>query len=212
MLMSFGVMAADECIELGKCVEYVSKLTGKKYLYDSKNVKGGLQATSNITIIAENADTLLTYILDLNGYARVPTPVKDTYTIVEARDIRYQAVPTLEVDSQTAPELPQNNDYYMVTFKFKNFKHGQIRAAANSLRPFMSRYARTIELNVPGTLALQETAIKITKMSKLIKDFDRELSKEEIKNYLDGKKHDLEEEKEERKMKHVKEEKKEDKK
>ena len=211
-LMSFVAMAADECAELGKCVEYVSKLTGKKYLYDSKAVKGGLQATSNTTINAENADTLLTYILDMNGYARIPTPEKDTYIIVEARDIRYQAVPTMEVDSQTTPKLPQNNDYYMVTFKFKNFKHDQIRAAANSLRPFMSRYARTIELNVPGTLALQETAIKITKMADIIKGFDRELTKEEIKNYMDRKKHDMEEEKEGRKLKRGKDDKKEEKK
>lgn len=198
LLVSFGVHA-NECAELGKCVEYVSKLTGKKYLYDSRAVKGGMQTSSNVEINAQNADTLFTYILDMNGYARIPTAEKDTYLIVEARDIRYQAVPVVSTDTQTAPKLPQNYDYYLMNFKFKHFKHGQIRAAANSLRPFMSRYARTIELNVPGVLTIQETATKINSFYEMIKGFDRELTKDEMKKFAEEEKMRMEEKREERK-------------
>lgn len=182
LLANFAVQA-NECVELTKCIEHVSKLTGKKYLYDARTVKGGLQSSSNTEITTENADTLFTYILDLNGYARVPTAEKDTYLIVESRDIRYQALPTIDVDSQNPPKIVPNYDYYMMNFKFKNFHQDQLRAAANSLRPFMSRYARTIELKGPGIVTVQETASKLIKAYEMIKSFDREFTKEEIKEY-----------------------------
>jgi type II secretory pathway component GspD/PulD (secretin) len=198
LLVSFGVHA-NECAELGKCVEYVSKLTGKKYLYDSRAIKGGMQTSSNVEMNAQNADTLFTYILDMNGYARIPTAEKDTFLIVEARDMRYQAAPVVSTDTQTAPKLPQNYDYYLMNFKFKHFTHGQIRAAANSLRPFMSRYARTIELNVPGVLTIQETATKINSFYEMIKGFDRELTKEEMQKFAMEEKMRMEERREDRK-------------
>jgi type II secretory pathway component GspD/PulD (secretin) len=201
--MSFGVMA-NECAELSKCVEYVSKLTGKKYLYDARSVKGGLQASSNTEITVENADTLFTYILDLNGYARVPTAEKDTYLIIESRDIRYQPLPTINVDAQSPPKIPQNYDYYMMSFKFKNFSHGQLREASNSLRPFMSRYARTIELKGTGILTIQENAAKLNKAYEMIKSFDRELSKEELKSYNEQEVERKEDRKEEKNEKHHK--------
>ena len=135
VFMSFN-LHANECLELTKCIEHVSKLTGKKYIYDAKDVRGGLQASSNIQITSENVDNLFTYILDINGYARVPTIEKDTYLIVNARDIRYEPIPTINVDSHTAPSIISNYDYYMMKFKFKHFNHGQLREASNSTTPF----------------------------------------------------------------------------
>lgn len=178
LLMSFTIHA-NECVELTKCIEHVSKLTGKKYIYDARSIKGGLQASSNLEINAENADTLFTYILDLNEYARVPTAEKDTYIIVQARDIRYQPVPTINVDAQTPPKVVPNYDYYMMSYKYKHFKDGQTRMASNSLRPFMSRYARVIE--VGDTLTVQENSAKLAKAYEMIKSTDRELTKEELK-------------------------------
>lgn len=210
VLMSFGVRA-NECAELGKCIEYVSKLTGKKYLYDARIIKGGLQASSNTQITAENADTLFTYILDLNGYVRVPTAEKDTYMIVDSRDIRYQSLPMINVDAQTPPKLASNYDFYMMNYKFKHFDHNQPRMVANSLRPFMSRYARVIEAG--DTLTIQENASKLAKAYDLIKRYDRELTKEELKRQKEREEENREERRAERKEKfHKKEEEKQDKK
>jgi type II secretory pathway component GspD/PulD (secretin) len=194
VLLSFGARAADECAELGKCVELVSKLTGKKYLYDAKSVKGGLQSTSNASLTSENADTLFTYILDLNGYARVPTPEKDTYLIVESRDIRFQALPSIKVDAETPPKLAPNADYYMMTYTFKNHTHGQLRMASNVLRPFMSRNARTIEAG--KFLTIQENAAKLVLAYETIKSFDRELTKEELAKQVEWEKERKQERKE----------------
>ena len=180
-ITSFSLQA-NECLELGKCIEHISKLTGKKYLYDAREIKGGLQSSSNTEINSENADNLLTYILDLNGYARIPTIEKDTYIIINSRDLRYQSSPSIEVDSQTAPKIPANFDTYMMTFKFKNYDQGQLREASNSLRPFMSRYARVIESKGPGLLLIQENAAHLVRAYEIIKSFDRKLTKEEIKD------------------------------
>lgn len=179
LLMSFAVKA-NECVELTKCIEHVSKLTNKKYIYDPRSIKGGLQTSSNVEITPENADTLFTYILDINEYARIPTAEKDTYMIVSARDIRYQALPTINVDAENPPKLAPNYDFYMMSYKYKHFKDGQLRMASNGLRPFMSRYARVIETG--NTITIQENAAKLAKAFEMIKGSDRELTKEEIKS------------------------------
>lgn len=177
MLLSFSV-SANDCAEIKKCIEVVSKLTGKKYMYDPKTIKGTLESSSNVQFTAENADTLFTYVLDLNAYSRIPTAEKDTYMIVDSRDIRYQNLPMIITDTNTPPVVTPNYDFYMMTYKFKNFKHGQVGGVANSLRPFMSRYARVIEMG--DTIVIQENAAKLANFFQIIKKADRELSAEEI--------------------------------
>jgi type II secretory pathway component GspD/PulD (secretin) len=198
VVMSSSVFAGD-CVEITKCIEQVSKLSGKKYIYDAKEIKGGVQETSNSQMTAENADTLFTYMLYLNGYARVPTIEKDTYMIINAHDIRYQAFPIINVDSKTAPTVLPNFDYYMMNFKFNHYDHRQMRDAANALRPFMSRYGRTVELTGTGTLAIQENASILARAYEIVKKFDRELTKEEIKKSEQIEAEEREERKEERK-------------
>lgn len=209
LMLCFAAQAND-CSELTKCIETVSKLTGKKYLYDAKEIKGGLAASSNTQITAENADTLFTYILDLNGYARIPTAEKDTYLVISARDLRYHSFPSINVDANTPPKIPQNYDYYMMTYKFTNYLQGQPRDAANSMRPFMSRYGRIIEVKTAGTVAIQENASTLFKAYEMLKAADREITKAELKAYKDQE--DKEEQKAKRKEKREKADKKEDKK
>lgn len=184
LLVSFSVQA-NECLELSKCIEYLSKLTGKKYLFDAKEMKGGLQASSNLVITSDNADNLFTYILDMNGYSRIPMPEKDTYIIVPSKDMRYQALPIINVDSKTPPKLTANYDFYLMNFKFKNFEHGQLKGAANSIKPFISRYAMVIETG--NTLAIQDNSMNLIKLYDLMKNFDQVQTKEEINNFKEKK-------------------------
>lgn len=208
LLFSFAAQAND-CAELTKCIETVSKLTGKKYLY-SKDVKGALQASSNTQITAENADTLFTYILELNDYARVPTAEKDTYMVISARDLRYHSFPTISTDASNPPKIPANNDYYMMIYRFTNYLQGQGREVANSLRPFMSRYGRIIESQAAGTVTLQENGSKLLMAYEMIKRADRQLTAAEIKARKE--REEKEEKKAMRNEKSEKEEKKEEKK
>ncbi|MBY0414883.1 MAG: hypothetical protein K2Q18_11990 [Bdellovibrionales bacterium] len=176
--LSFNVLAND-CQDLVKCVETVSKLTGKKYLFDGR-LKGELKASSNVQITAENADTLFSYILNITGYSRVPTLEKDTYKIVESRDIRYESLATFSATLTETPSTPKTEDYVLVTYQLTNFKDGQSREIANSLRPFMSRYGRIIESYASNTLTLQETASKVSQLLDIIRKSDRALTVEEI--------------------------------
>lgn len=173
---SFNVFA-NECSDLAKCVEFVSNLTGKKYMYDGA-LKGEFKASSNFQLTAENADTLFSTILNINGYTRIPTAVKDTYKIIEARDVRYATVPTIQADMKTTPEIAMTEDYVFLAYKFNYYKQGQTREASNSARPFMSRYGRIIE--VGNTVTVQEVANKIPQMLEILRRADREYSKEEI--------------------------------
>lgn len=177
-LLSFNLQA-EECSDLKKCVESVSKLTGKKYMYD-KEFKGGLQSSSNLEITAENAEVLFTSILEINGYGRVPTGVKDTYKIVALRDIRYEAVPMVSSDAQTAPAIPANSDYYLMNYKFTNYSQFQLRNSANSLRPYMSRFGRIIESKGTGVLTVHESGIKMHQIYEILKLQDRPYTKDEM--------------------------------
>jgi general secretion pathway protein D len=133
----------------------------------------------------------------------VPTIEKDTYIIIETRDIRYQPLPMISVDSQTPPKLIANYDKYMMKFKFKHFSHGQLREASNSMRPFMSRYGRVIEFKGTGVLTIQESAAHLLRSYELIKSFDRELTAEEIKDQKEREAEYKEEKKAERKEKYM---------
>ena len=197
LLASFAVQA-NECVELTKCIEYVSKLTGKKYIYDVKSTQGGLSASTNFEITSENADSLFTYILNLNDYVRLPIAEKDTYLIIHARDMRYQVFPEVNVNAQAAPQLKPNYDYFMMNYKFKHFDQGQTRLAANSIRPLLSRYARVLE--VGSVLSIQENAAKLISFYEVLKSFDRELTKDELKKMKDRDEERKEERKEKKKF------------
>lgn len=174
--LSFNLFA-NECGDLSKCVEFVSKLTGKQYIYDG-TLKGELKSSSNFQMTAENADILFSSILNINGYTRIPTAVKDTYKIIEARDVRYATVPTFKADMKTTPEIAPTEDYVFLAYKFNFFKQGQTREASNSARPFMSRYGRIIETG--DTVTVQEVANKMPQMLEHFRRSDREYTKEEV--------------------------------
>ena len=177
LAISVNVLAADNCQDLARCVETVSKLTGKKYIYSGK-LEGELKSSSNFVITAENADTMFSYILNANGYARIPTVEKDTYKIIFARDIRYESVSALKADLNTTPTFPATEDYIFMTYKFANYKDGQPRELSNTLRPFMSRYGRIIELM--DSVTIQEMATKLPQQLEFMRKVDRPLSKDEL--------------------------------
>ncbi|NOT80842.1 MAG: hypothetical protein HOP07_17795 [Bacteriovoracaceae bacterium] len=177
LLISVNVIANESCQDLTKCVEIVSKLTGKKYIFSGK-LEGELKSSSNFVITSENADTMFSYILNASGYSRVPTVEKDTYKIVPARDIRYESVSALKADLNTTPVIPSTEDYVFLTYKFANYKDGQPRELSNTLRPFMSRYGRIIELI--DSVTIQEMGTKLPQQLEFMRKVDRPLSKEEI--------------------------------
>ena len=178
------------CVDLNSCVETVSSLTGKSYLY-GKDLKGTIKASSNLLIDKKNADRVLSEILNDAGYTRVPVNDK-TFRIISARDVRYTPVPQIEASKKTAPNLPDVADYFMMTYTMKNPEVST--SITRSLRPFMSRYGRIIDFKPNGTLVVQDTALNIKRLYKLVKSMDVKPTKAQLKRWERDRKryHELE--------------------
>ena len=164
-----------KCSSLEQCAETVSLLTDRHYIYPSK-LKGKIKGTEGVDFTAENADSLYSHILHENGYTRVLLDDKKTYRIINARDVRYTPVPQTASDHDTAPALPNNADYHMMTYQMKFPQASTV--ITRSLRPFMSRYGRIIDNKVNGTLVLQDTALNLKRLYGLIRQMDNEPSRE----------------------------------
>jgi hypothetical protein len=200
-LFSINLMAVT-CPDLNSCLENISKMTNKKYIFAEK-IKGSIETSSNYQLTNENADVFLSHILQLNGYSRVPTEDKDTFLIVSSRDIRYYALNSYTADKIKTPTFPMTSDYSQLFYSFKNSSYGQPRFVANSLRPFMSRYARIIEMK--NSVVIHELNTHMAMALEFARMNDRELTKEEIKKYEENEKFRREERKEEIKHKFQKE-------
>lgn len=166
-----------ECSTLDLCINAISKLTGDMYFHGGK-IKGKITATDNLEITKENAVNFLTNILNVNGYTRIPSSGKNTYKIIITRDVRYSSIPQITAGYNKVPKLPNTHDYYMMTYKLK---YANTTELTRSFRPFMSRYGRLIDMKEQNILIVQDTAINISRLYKLIKEIDIKPSKEDLK-------------------------------
>lgn len=177
ILLSSPVLAkesknkARRCENLNKCVQLVSQLTGKQYLVGGE-LKGKIQTSKNLLLTKENADTLFSHILHENGYTRVPIKGQGVFRIINARDVRYTPTPHYYATKTTFPEMPDTADYHMLTYTFSAADFGITTEVTRSLRPFMSRYGRIIDIKSQKKIVLQDTAINIKRLYKIIRDLD----------------------------------------
>ena len=174
-LTSISTQAAT-CKQLKECISLVSSLTGNQYLYD-KDVKGPINLTKNFKITKANADSFLSEALSLNGYTKIATTQKH-WTIISARDVRYNPVPNLVYGKDT---IPNNFDYVMVSIKLKN-PHLTSELSRN-FRPFMSRYGRIIDIKSTGTLIISDTGRNARRLIHLVEQMDKKPTKDEEKKY-----------------------------
>ncbi|MFT6068519.1 MAG: general secretion pathway protein D [Bacteriovoracaceae bacterium] len=181
IIPSFFVLTADagniktKCSTLEICAETVSQLTNRQYIFPG-NLKGKFLGTEGVEFTAENADSLYSHILNENGYTRILLEDKKTYRIINARDVRYTPVPQVNGDFETKPVLPNTTDYHMMSYQMR---HPDVSTeVTRSLRPFMSRYGRIIDNKVNGTLVVQDTAINLKRLYGLIKQMDKEPTRE----------------------------------
>lgn len=161
--------------DLKTLVNKVSEITGIKYIYPSE-LKGGIGLSENYELNKENADKSLSYILHENGYTRLPHE-KGVMKIVSSRDIRYHATDLVSADRNQVPEIPNNHDYYMMEFQMDNT--GLTSEITRSLRPFMSRYGRIIDVKHANKLIVQDTGINLLRMHGLIASMDKKLTKQQ---------------------------------
>jgi len=173
--------ASKKCSELQSCIELASKLTNKKYIMD-RDVKGKINFTENFKITKENADSFISHALYMAGYTRVPFN-KNEWSIINARDVRYQAVPSYQYGKDT---IPETFDYISTTIKLKN-PHIASELSRN-FRPFMSRYGRTIDLKSPGVISINDTGKNVHRLIKLVYQIDHKPREDELEKIEEDKK------------------------
>ena len=172
-LFSLQTFSAPFCQKLFECVPRVSKLTGKKYIYDSKGLKGAIDITENYKIDKNNADEFISLALNKNGYTRVP--IEGGYEIVQTRDIRYTPTPMIDADKQ---EIPATHDYIMATFALKGIKSTEL---TRSFRPFMTRYGRLIDIKHSNQIIVQDTGYNVKRLLKIARSMDFEPTEDQLK-------------------------------
>ena len=137
--------------------------------------------TEEFTLNENNADSIMSKILNLNGYTRIPLTEDDGYMVVNARDIRYTPTPLINASKDEVPTLPDNFDYHQMMYQPKEADPIQMLEFTRSIRPFISRYGRVISPKTEGPMIVQDTAINLKRIHKILVQYDRKLSKEERK-------------------------------
>ncbi len=166
---------AFSCETLSDCINEASIITGKQYLVN-ENIKGKLKEPFP-SLNKENVEIMISHLLDSNGYSRVPI-TEDIWKIINARDIRYHALPMLEADLEHRPDFGIANDYKMMRYRMTNPQ--ALSELSRSIRPFISRYGRVIDMKYSGVILVQDTVDNLKRIYEIVKDADREPTKEQL--------------------------------
>lgn len=172
-----------DCDEINKCVELASSITGKKYIYGGESLNGPIKTYGKVTWTKENADDFVGEMLHGTGYARVQMKDKDTYQIINARDIRYTAhLPSFFANKNTNDALlPANSgDWGELIYKTITTKVNRSSDIARNLRPFMSRYGRVIDDPMSGVIIIRDNLANIHQMLPIIRKLDNPVTQEEL--------------------------------
>lgn len=181
MISLLLLMALDgfSCEKLIDCIQKNAQLTDQKYTYVEKEIVGEpFKTTGSIEWTKENADLLLSEILNTNGYTRIPLPMEKTFKIINLRDIRYATGLTIiNATKKMSSPIPADSFYYELHYTVAN---GPMRSGllAKEMRPYMSRYGRAIDH--ADSLVVFDTGLHIRHHLELIRKNDIPVSKNEM--------------------------------
>ncbi len=181
-----------QCKTVNECLNLSAKLTGKKYIFEKKSVQGEIATAGDLTWTAENADALLGEVLAESGYALEKVQGTDVFKVFNARDMRYNVQPSLEASLKSNDELPSANPAFWVSLTYTSKNEGRVSEMARNLRPFMSRYARVIDVRDSNLLIIQENAKSVVRLLEIVRKMDVPLTSEEKELHEARKKRALE--------------------
>lgn len=184
-LGSFSIYAkGPKGVNLFKLVKEATRVSGVNYTIP-EGFKGSLETTSKVKLTKGNVDTILSLALNNNGYARVKVNEK-LYSIVSKRDIRYEATQMYTGGNSGKIDVPMTYDYFMLEYTFNN--KGLTTEVVRSLRPFMSRFGRAIDVKRSNKIIIQDTGVQIHRLVKILRAVDVPKTEEEIekeKEYIE---------------------------
>lgn len=176
LLISFNALGAT-CKKLNECIDLSTQLTGKKIIFDKKILPFTYELGRPVEMNKENADKILSEALSVFGLAKIPTQMKDTIKLIDAREIRYHSdFPTFSASKNSAPDIPETYD--PVSLVYKSVKGSDVALIEEKIKPLLSRYGRAVAMR-DGSLVVIDQAINVKKILPLIQKQDFPLTQEE---------------------------------
>ena len=176
LLLSSQVESAT-CKKLNECIEIGAKLKGEKILFDKKLVPFTYELNQPVEISKDNADKVLSEALVIFGLTKIPTDLKNTSKIVQARDIRFETdLPAYQASRNNIPKLPDTKTPVKVTYKA--LKGTDVEIIANKIEPLLSRYGRVAPMR-DGSLVIIDLSHQLATILPEIKKQDFPLTSEE---------------------------------
>ena len=183
---------SQDCAKLSSCVEAVSKITGKKYVYDADIDHGRFKigSSSNNVLTRDNADALFSEMLYLSDLCRIPLS-DNSYKIIPARNLNGPSLPQIKASTEQEPKLPDNSDFYQMIYSFSNIPAGYPinDAVYSSIRRLLSRNGHLAEIRGTNSFIIIDTAKNLQTTYSMLKEMDKAPSKNAIKRYEENRKH-----------------------
>jgi hypothetical protein len=176
LLLAFPILSAT-CKKLNECVELSSHLTGQKIIYDKKLIPFTYELNTPIEMTKENVDSSLSEALNVFGLAKVPTTLKDTSKIIEAREIRFHNdLPSFQANKNSTPTIPETHDPVMLTYK--GVKGTDMEVIESKIRSMLSRYGRAMPMR-DHSLVIIDIASHVKRIVPVLQKQDFPLTAEE---------------------------------
>ncbi|MFP5386687.1 MAG: hypothetical protein ACLGHN_11450 [Bacteriovoracia bacterium] len=155
VLLSCSAQSAT-CKKLNECLEAGEKLTGTKLIYDKKTVPFTYELNAPLEMNKNNAEKVLSEALLVFGLTVVPTDLKNTEKIIDARDLKFQSdLPSYKASKNKIPNLPDTKTPVSVTYE--GVKGVDMEIIAKNIEPLLSRYGRVAPMR-GGTLVIIDLA------------------------------------------------------
>jgi general secretion pathway protein D len=178
LLVAFKpAFAATDVANHGKlhsCIKALSDSSDFDYIFPQK-LKGEVNVSERFSGVSENVDRFISFLLAEYGYSRLPID-KKTFMVINARDVRYKSTPRLEASYESLPQMPDNNDFYTLTYQVRYPELA--KDLSRSFRPFLSRYGRIVDVKNTGKLIIHDTVQNLKKLLSLAQDLHASLPKD----------------------------------
>lgn len=138
------------CSNLEKCTLATAEISGSKYLFDGNLKTVEISASPNFEFTKENAEEILSQMLDQNGFTRIPLSEPRTFTILRQRDARDSALPMYNADATTTPEFPRTWD--LATLRYRTPRPHLCDHIARTMRSFLPGNSRVIPDEITGQI------------------------------------------------------------
>ncbi len=156
-------------VELATLTKFISEISGKNFIFDER-LKGTISIIAPSKLSVDEAFTLFTSVLELKGFALVPSGV-DAYEIVPAQEARQRGI------LRATEERPRVNESYIA--RLIPLKYISTDEALKFIQPLVSRDGYISSFGPGKLLLVVDSGLNIAKILHMVESIDRLSVREE---------------------------------